>query len=96
MTRGALGFGRRRDTAYLQIGLRRHAFVLLGGSARTPGFLEASARIEECGTLARKPFDVLAEGLIVSSSRGDKTAIELFLAGVQSLELGIRRRLDGG
>jgi hypothetical protein len=26
----------------------------------------------------RKPFDVLAEGLLVSSSRGDKTPVELF------------------
>jgi hypothetical protein len=29
----------------------------------------------------RKPFDVLAEGLDLSKSRGDKTAIELFLMG---------------
>jgi hypothetical protein len=35
----------------------------------------------------RKPFDVLAEGLLVSSSRGDKTAIELFLSGVRALAL---------
>ncbi len=32
----------------------------------------------------RKPFDVLAEGLSVSSSRGDRTSIELFLAGIAS------------
>ena len=31
----------------------------------------------------RKPFDVLAEGLISKTSRGDKKAIELFLAGVR-------------
>ena len=31
----------------------------------------------------RKPFDVLAEGLLSENSRGDKTAIELFLAGVR-------------
>jgi hypothetical protein len=30
-----------------------------------------------------KPFDVLAEGLISENSRGDKTAIELFVAGVR-------------
>ena len=29
----------------------------------------------------RKPFDVLAEGLLVSSIRGDRIPIELFLAG---------------
>jgi hypothetical protein len=33
----------------------------------------------------RKPFDVLAEGLLVSSSRGDKTAIELFMPGIRGL-----------
>jgi hypothetical protein len=31
----------------------------------------------------RKPFDVLAEGLVSKKSRGDKTAIELFVAGVR-------------
>ena len=31
----------------------------------------------------RKPFDVLAEGLLVQSSRGNWTAIELFRGGVQ-------------
>ena len=30
----------------------------------------------------RKPFDVLAEGLLSENSRGDKTASELFVAGV--------------
>jgi hypothetical protein len=30
----------------------------------------------------RKPFDVLAEGLLLKNSRGDKTAIELFVAGI--------------
>jgi len=39
----------------------------------------------------RKPFDVLAEGLLVQSSRGDKTAIELFIAGVHGWEAGLRR-----
>jgi hypothetical protein len=43
----------------------------------------------------RKPFDVLAEGLLVSSSRGDKTAIELFVAGIRGWEAGLRRRVDG-
>ena len=31
----------------------------------------------------RKPFDVLAEGLLVSYSRGDWTPLEHFLAGVR-------------
>lgn len=44
----------------------------------------------------RKPFDVLAEGLLVQSSRGDKTAIELFIAGIRGWEAGLRRRLENG
>ena len=34
----------------------------------------------------RKPFDVLAEGLISKNSRDNKTAIELFLVGVRGWE----------
>jgi hypothetical protein len=30
----------------------------------------------------RKPFGEHVEGLLVSSSRGDKTAIELFVTGI--------------
>jgi hypothetical protein len=44
----------------------------------------------------RKPFDVLAEGLLLTKSRDDKTAIELFLSGVQDWEAGLRRRLERG
>jgi hypothetical protein len=44
----------------------------------------------------RKPFDVLAEGLVSKNSRGDKTAIELFLAGVQGWEAVLRRGLEVG
>jgi hypothetical protein len=42
----------------------------------------------------RKPFDVLAEGLISRNSRGDRTGIELFLAGIQRWETGLRRRIE--
>jgi hypothetical protein len=41
----------------------------------------------------RKPFDVLAEGLVSEKSRGDWTSIELFLAGIRGWELGLRRRI---
>jgi hypothetical protein len=44
----------------------------------------------------RKPFDILAEGQLVPSSRGDKTPLELFLAGVRGWENHLRRRLDDG
>jgi hypothetical protein len=37
----------------------------------------------------RKPFDVLVEGLVSEKSRGDKTAIELFLVGVRGWETGM-------
>jgi hypothetical protein len=43
----------------------------------------------------RKPFDILAEGLSSENSRGDKTAIELFIAGVRGWEAGWQRRMDG-
>jgi hypothetical protein len=42
------------------------------------------------------PFDLLAEGLLSKKSRGDKTAIELFVAGVGGWEAGLRRRMDDG
>jgi hypothetical protein len=34
----------------------------------------------------KKPFDVFVEGLLVSSSRGDKTPVELFI--ISAAELG--------
>jgi hypothetical protein len=33
---------------------------------------------------------------VVFSSRGDKTAIELFIAGVRGWEAGLRRQMDDG
>jgi hypothetical protein len=39
----------------------------------------------------RKPFDVLAEGLLSEKSRGDRTPLELFLAGIRGWEAGMRR-----
>jgi hypothetical protein len=43
-----------------------------------------------------KPSDEFAEGLVSEKSRGDKTAIELFLAGVQGWEAWLRRSMDDG
>jgi hypothetical protein len=48
-----------------------------------------------CPTI-RKPFDVLAERLLVSSSRGDRTSIELLFVGVRGWERKMQRRLDDG
>jgi hypothetical protein len=42
-----------------------------------------------CPTI-RKPFDILAKGLFVQSSRGERTRIELFLRGAASIEPQIR------
>jgi hypothetical protein len=58
-----------------------------GGSPEAHFFLDSKMR---------KPFDVLAEGLVSEKSRGDKTAIELFLSGVRGWEGHVRRQLDDG
>jgi hypothetical protein len=41
----------------------------------------------------RTPFNVLAEGLLSEKSRGDKTAIELFVTGIRGWEAGLRRQV---
>jgi hypothetical protein len=43
--------------------------------------------------VTRKPFDVLAEGLISKNNRGDKTPLELFVASVRGWEAAVRRRM---
>ena len=40
--------------------------------------------------LQKKPFGENVEGLVSEKSRGDRTAIELFMAGVQGLDATIR------
>jgi len=42
----------------------------------------------------RKPFGVLAEGLLVRDSGGARTRIELFLQGVSRWDGDVRRCLD--
>jgi hypothetical protein len=42
----------------------------------------------------RKPFDVLAEGLVSEKSRGDRTAIELFTAGVRAMPAELARAVE--
>ena len=59
--------------------------------------IELSQTRENCRYLQRrKPLDILAEGLLSENSRGKRMAIELFIAGVQGWEAGLRRRLDDG
>jgi hypothetical protein len=43
----------------------------------------------------KKPFGKYAGGLIRKDSRGDKTDIELFMAGVRGWEAAVRRRMTG-
>ncbi len=66
-------------------------------SARRPSRsrnVELSKFAEKAWLSMRKPFDAIVEGLFLKNSRADKTAIELFLAGVRGWETGLRRRLD--
>jgi hypothetical protein len=42
----------------------------------------------------KKPFGVVAEGLISKNNRGDWTAIELFIAGVRVWGASFLRILD--
>jgi hypothetical protein len=44
----------------------------------------------------RKPFDEFAERPILHNSRGDKTAIELFLTVSLGWEADVRRRFKEG
>jgi hypothetical protein len=41
----------------------------------------------------RKPFDVLAEGLLVQAGRGDRTWLELFITGIAELEPTVLKRI---
>ena len=45
---------------------------------------------------SNKPTAELDDGLVSKNSRDNKTAIELFIAGVRAWEAGIRRRLGVG
>ncbi len=58
--------------------------------------VELDGRVSNLAVATSKPFDVLAEGLLSEKSRGDKTPLELFLAGVRGWDTGLRRRLDDG
>jgi hypothetical protein len=45
------------------------------------------------GPTTKKPFDVLAEGIVSEKSRGEWTRLELFLTGVKGWEAGLRRKI---
>jgi hypothetical protein len=50
-----------------------------------------NCRLEDANLVPtmRKPFDILAEGLVSKNSRGDWTPLELFLAGIRALTLQV-------
>jgi hypothetical protein len=43
----------------------------------------------------KKPLELMFEGLTTAENRGDKTAIELFVAGMRGWEVSLRRYLSG-
>jgi hypothetical protein len=45
---------------------------------------------------SKTPNDEKAAGLVSEKSRGDKTAIELFVTGIRGWEAELRRRLEDG
>ncbi len=44
----------------------------------------------------KKPTAGNDDGLVLKNSRGNKTPLELFLAGVRGWEAGLRRRMEDG
>jgi hypothetical protein len=44
----------------------------------------------------KEPFGILTEGLFSEKNRGDRTAIELFVAGIRGCEAGLRQCLNDG
>jgi hypothetical protein len=51
---------------------------------------------QSIGRTREKPIAANDDGLLVPSSWGDKTAIELFLAGIRGWEAELRRRMGDG
>jgi hypothetical protein len=78
---------------------RRRSYLNSAGTAdpRAARFehdLEVATLVAEI----RKPFNVLAEGLLTENSRGDWTQLELFIGGVRDWDTGFhwRRTLLAG
>jgi hypothetical protein len=84
----------RRDLNYAFSDTERSSVDSLERSFYRALRVEHARRAVTLVPAMRKPFDVRVEGLSVSLSRGDKTAIELFIAGIRGWEAGLRRRMD--
>jgi hypothetical protein len=57
---------------------------------------EAAHGAETLIPTTTKPFDVLAEGLLSEISRGDRTAIELFVVGIRGWDGHLRGQVNNG
>ena len=58
--------------------------------------VERDSRVAKLVFRGRKPFDVLVERCRLKESGEDRTAIELFIAGVRGWEADVLRRSDDG
>jgi hypothetical protein len=101
MTAGVLYLRQRREFIRRKVFAPIEAALRLGLAASRERILPprrnvngTAAAIEKQPSFqARKPSDPLAEGHLQKDNRGDKTAIELFLAGILGWEAGMRRIL---
>ena len=44
----------------------------------------------------KQPADMQCDGLLILTSREDRTPIELFIAGVRGWEVGLRSQFENG
>jgi hypothetical protein len=58
--------------------------------------IELAAQLANLGEITRKSFDVLVEGRFLKTSGEDRTAIELFIAGVRGWDTDLRQQIDEG
>jgi hypothetical protein len=84
---------RRRDLNYVSPNKQRSSVTFpCDFDHRAMPFEHARRSVIRVLTM-KKPFDVLAEGLISKNNRGDRTLLELFLVGIRGWEAELQRRL---
>jgi hypothetical protein len=59
---------------------------------RSASIIAFNSHAANLGTKIRRPFDVLVEGRFLEKGGEDRTAIELFIAGVRGWEADLRRK----
>ena len=62
----------------------------------TPDLRRLQTSRGACGAPMQKALAMAARAFVLLKNRGDKTAIELFIAGIRGWEAGLRRRLENG